>query len=107
MKKFKIKTGDYVRVIAGNYKGEKGEVLRVLRNKDRAIVEDVNLVTKNVKPSAQNPEGGQRRTEGTIHLSNLMLIDPKTDEPTRVGRKLDKESGKLRRYAKKTGEFID
>lgn len=105
--KFKIKTGDKVVVTAGNHKGKTGTVLKVVREKNRAIVEDVNIITKHVKPSAENPEGGEERTEAPIHMSNLMLLDPKSGEQTRVGRKLDEKSGKLKRYSKKTGEFID
>ena len=77
-----------------------------MRDVQRVIVDGVNLVTKHVKPSAENPEGGIQRMEAGIHISNVMLVDPKTGEPTRTGRKLD-ESGKLRRYSKKTNEFID
>ncbi len=104
-KKFHIKKGDTVEVIAGNSKGKKGTVLEIVAEKDRAIVEGVNIVAKHVKPSAQNPNGGIERKEAGIHVSNLMLIDPASGEKTRVGRKLnDKE--KLQRYSKKTGEFI-
>ncbi|MDW7694997.1 50S ribosomal protein L24 [Flammeovirgaceae bacterium SG7u.111] len=105
-KKFHIKKGDKVMVIAGNHKGSEGSVLEMDTRKDRAIVEGVNLVTKHVKPSADNPEGGVERTEAGIHISNLMLIDPKTGEKTKVGRKLD-DSNKLKRYSKKSGQFID
>ena len=104
--KFHIKSGDKVIVIAGNHKGSEGEVKKVMRDVQRVIVDGVNLVTKHVKPSAENPEGGIQRMEAGIHISNVMLVDPKTGEPTRTGRKLD-ESGKLRRYSKKTNEFID
>jgi large subunit ribosomal protein L24 len=105
MKKFHIRKGDTVQVTAGEDKGEKGKVLEVLPKKDRAIVEGVNVVKRHQKPSASNPDGGIRETEASIHLSNLMLIDPKTNEPTRVGRKLD-ENGKLVRFSKKTQEII-
>jgi large subunit ribosomal protein L24 len=103
--KFHIKTGDTVLVIAGNEKGKKGKVLKMLTEKDRAIVEGLNIVKKHIKPSAQNPQGGIVEKEAGIHISNLMLIDPKTGEPTRIGRKLN-EKGKLQRYSKKTKEFI-
>lgn len=102
-KKFKIKTGDTVKVIAGNAKGKTGTVLRVLLDKDRVVVEGVNIVSKHVKPSAQNPNGGIDRAEAPIHVSNVMLLEG--DTTTRVGRKVN-ESGKLQRYSKKTGEFI-
>ncbi len=105
--KFKIKTGDKVVVTAGNHKGKTGTVLKLLREKNRAIVEDVNIITKHVKPSAQKPEGGEERTEAAIHMSNLMILDPKSGDRTRIGKKLDEKSGKLKRYSKKTGEFID
>lgn len=105
-KKLHIKKGDTVRVISGNSKSDKPKkVLEVLIDKDRAIVEGVNMITKHVKPSATNPEGGIEKREASIHISNLMLVDPATGEPTRVGRKLN-ENGKLQRYSKKTGEFI-
>lgn len=93
-------------VIAGNHKGSEGVVLEMNTRKDKAIVEGLNLVTKHVKPSADNPEGGVERTEAGIHISNLMLVDPKTGEKTKVGRKLD-DSNKLKRYSKKSGQFID
>ncbi|MFN3316623.1 MAG: 50S ribosomal protein L24 [Raineya sp.] len=103
--KFHVKTGDTVLVIAGNEKGKKGKILKMLTDKQRAIVEGLNIVKKHIKPSAQNPQGGIVEKEAGIHLSNLMLIDPKTGEPTRIGRKLN-EKGKLQRYSKKTKEFI-
>ncbi len=106
IKKPRIKRGDKVIVISGNHKGSTGSVLEVLTKKNRVIVEGVNMVTKHIKPSAENPEGGVEQTEAGIHLSNLMLVDPKTGEKTRVGRKLD-EKGKLSRYSKKSDQFID
>jgi large subunit ribosomal protein L24 len=103
--KLHIRKGDTVKVIAGDDKGKTGKVLEVWLTKNRAIVEGINLVTKHEKPSAGKPEGGIKKTEGSIHISNLMLIDPASGKPTRVGRKLN-EKGKLQRYAKTTGEFI-
>ncbi|MFW5761405.1 MAG: 50S ribosomal protein L24 [Cyclobacteriaceae bacterium] len=103
--KLHIKKDDTVMVISGNEKGKKGRVLVVYPAKNRAIVEGLNLVTKHTKPSAGNPEGGREKKEAAIHISNLMLVDPATGEPTRIGRKLNKEN-KLQRYSKKTGEFI-
>lgn len=103
--KFHVKTGDTVLVISGNEKGKKGKILKMLTDKQRAIVERLNIVKKHIKPSAQNPQGGIIEKEAGIHISNLMLIDPKTGEPTRIGRKLN-EKGKLQRYSKKTKEFI-
>ncbi|WP_019988509.1 50S ribosomal protein L24 [Rudanella lutea] len=103
--KFHIKTGDTVVVIAGNSKGQQGKVTEVLVEKERAKVEGVNMITKHIKPTAQNPQGSLVQTEGTIHISNLMLIDPATNQPTRTGRRVN-DKGKLQRYSKKTGEFI-
>jgi large subunit ribosomal protein L24 len=106
VKKLHIKNGDTVKVISGNARGKTGKILVVERAKYRAIVEGLNMVTKHVKPSASNPQGGIEKTEASIHLSNLMLVDPATGEATRIGRKRD-EKGKLQRYSKKTGEIIN
>ncbi len=103
--KLHIRKGDKVRIIAGDDKGKEGRVLEVLVDKKRALVEGANIITKHQKPSAGKPEGGIKKVEGSIHISNLMLIDPASGKPTRVGRKLN-EKGKLQRYAKKTGELI-
>lgn len=103
--KLHVRKGDTVKVLSGNYRGKTGLVLEVLPSKYRAFVEGVNIVTKHVKPSATKPEGGIEKTEASIHLSNLMVIDPATSEATRIGRKAD-ENGKLQRYSKKTGEII-
>ena len=92
-------------VISGNSKGQEGKVLNVVRDKDRAIVEGVNMVSKHTKPNSKSPQGGIIKKEATIHISNLMLKDPKTGKPTRIGRRLDK-NGKLVRYSKKSGEEI-
>ncbi len=104
-KKLHIKKGDTVIVIAGEYKGQKGKVLQVLVNKQRAIVEGVNMVSKHTKPNAASPEGGIIKKEATIHVSNLLNIDPSSGKPTRIGRKLNSKN-KLVRYSKKTGEEI-
>ena len=108
--KLKIRKGDTVKVIAGNYRStpdkvNSGKVLEVLLEKNRVIVEGMNMVTKHMKPSAGKPEGGIKKTEASIHISNVVLLDPASGKPTRVGRKLN-EKGKLQRYSKKTGEFI-
>lgn len=103
--KLHIRKGDTVKVLSGDDKGKTGRVLEVFPAKNRAVVEGINIVTKHQKPSAGKPEGGIKKTEAAIHISNLMLIDPASGNPTRVGRKLD-EKGKLKRFAKKTGEFI-
>ncbi|MCX7954974.1 MAG: 50S ribosomal protein L24 [Bacteroidales bacterium] len=104
-KKLHIKKGDTVIVIAGDYKGAEGRVLSVNYKKLTAIVEGVNLVSKHVKPSAKHPKGGIIKVEAPIHISNLLLKDPKTGKPTRIGRKLN-ENNKLVRYSKKSGEVI-
>ena len=103
--KLHIRKGDAAIVIAGNDKGKKGKVLEVNTEKSRVIIEGVNMITKHVKPSANNPEGGIEKTEAGIHISNVKLVDPSTGEPTKIGRKLNSE-GKLQRFSKKTGEVI-
>ena len=105
MVKLHIKSGDTVQVIAGESKGETGKVLRVYPDKNRAVVEGVNVVTKHQKPSASNPQGGLLKEEAPIHISNLMVVDPKSGEATRVGRRVNAE-GKIERFAKKSGEVI-
>ncbi|HMR46463.1 MAG TPA: 50S ribosomal protein L24 [Bacteroidia bacterium] len=104
MSKLKIKKGDIVKVIAGESKGKQGRVLEVFPETNRASVENVNIVSKHTRPNAQNTQGGIVKKEAPVNVSNLMLIDPKSGKPTRVGRK--KEEGKLVRYAKKSGEVI-
>jgi len=103
--KLHIKKGDTVQVITGESKGTQGRVLEVIREKNRAIVEGVNMVSKHTKPNAKAPQGGVIKQEATVHISNLMLVEPATGKPTRIGRKLD-ENGKLVRYSKKTKEVI-
>jgi len=92
-------------VITGESKGQKGRVLEVNRDKNRAIVESINMVSKHTKPNSKAPQGGIIKKEAPIHISNLMLIDPTTGKPTRVGKKLN-ETNKLVRYSKKSGEEI-
>jgi large subunit ribosomal protein L24 len=104
-KKLHIKKGDSVVVVTGNSKGQKGKVLEVIRTTERAIVEGVNMMKKHTKPNSAHPQGGIIEKEASIHISNLMLVDPKTGVATRVGRRMDSE-GKLVRYAKKSGEEI-
>ncbi|MGN1211247.1 MAG: 50S ribosomal protein L24 [Candidatus Cryptobacteroides sp.] len=104
MKKLHIKKGDTVYVNAGNDKGKTGKVLEVIKDKDRAIVEGVNMVSKHTKPNPKHPQGGIVKQEAGIHVSNLQLVDPKSGKPTRVGYKF--EDGKKIRYAKKSGEEI-
>jgi large subunit ribosomal protein L24 len=103
--KLHIRRGDTVKVLSGDDKDKTGKVLEILTDKNRAIVEGINIVTKHQKPSAGKPEGGIKKIEAGIHVSKLMLIDPASGKPTRVGRKLN-DKGKLQRYSKKTGEFI-
>lgn len=101
--KFHVKKGDLVKVISGSSKGQEGKVLEVKTTTNRALVEGINLVKKHTKASETNP-GGINEIESPIHLSNLMVVDPKTGTPTRIGRK--KVDGKSVRYSKKSGEII-
>ena len=105
MSKLHIKKGDTVIVNAGNSKGKTGKVLSVLVDKQRAVVEGVNIVSKSTKPTAQHPQGGIIKQEAPIHISNLNVVDPKTGKATRIGRRMG-ANGKLVRYAKKSGEEI-
>jgi large subunit ribosomal protein L24 len=106
----KIHKNDTVMVIAGNSRGKTGKVLKVYPEKHRVIVEGVNLMKRHTRPNQKNPQGGIIQREGTIHVSNVMLIDPKTNEVTRVGTKVVKDdtTGKKRRMrvAKSTGEMF-
>ena len=104
MIKLKIKTGDIVRVIAGDHKGAEGKVLRVYREKNKAIVEGVNMVSKHTKPSAKSPQGGIVKKEAPIHISNISLIDPKSKQTTRVGMKV--EGDKKVRVSKKSNQVL-
>ena len=105
MGKLHIKKNDTVVVLAGEDKGKTGKVLKVLVEKNRALVEGVNMVSKSTKPSAQNPQGGIVKQEAPIHISNLSLVDPKSGKATRAGIKVT-EDGKKVRIAKKSGEEI-
>jgi len=102
MTKFKIKVGDTVKVIAGDHKGSEGQVLQIIKDKNRAIVEGVNLISKHTKPSAQNPQGGIVKKEASIHISNLSLTE--NGEAVRVGYKV--EEGTKTRVSKKTQNAI-
>ncbi len=104
MKKLRIKKGDTVYVNAGNYKGKTGKILTVIPAEDRIIVEGVNVVSKHTKPDAKHPQGGIIKQEAAIHISNVQLIDPASNKPTRTGYKF--VDGKKVRYAKKSGEEI-
>jgi len=105
MAKLHIKKGDMVYVISGESKGHQGRVLSVLVKQQRAIVEGANMVSRHTKPNSKNPQGGIIKKEAPIHISNLMLVDPATGKPTRIGRRLN-DQGKLVRYSKKSGEEI-
>jgi len=100
-----VKRDDLVEVIAGKDKGKQGKILKVLRSENRVIVEGVNMVTKHLRPSQANPEGGVVKTEGKIHASNVMLVDPKTNEKTKT--RIEFVDGKKVRVSKKTGNAID
>ena len=99
-----VKKGDKVMVISGKDKGKTGVILTAFPKQDRVIIEGVNIIKKHMKPNQANPQGGIVSQEAAIHVSNVMLIDPKTGEPTRVGYK--EEDGKKVRVAKKSGEII-
>ena len=104
MSKLKIKTGDTVVVTTGEHKGSEGKVMKVILDKNKAIVEGVNMVSKHEKPSASNPQGGITKKEAAIHISNLSLIDPKSGKATRVGYKM--EDGKKVRFSKQSNQVI-
>ncbi|NMH24557.1 50S ribosomal protein L24 [Flavobacterium solisilvae] len=104
MIKLKIKSGDIVTVIAGDHKGAEGKVVSVDREKNKAIVEGVNMVSKHTKPSAKNPQGGIVKKEAPIHISNLALIDPKSKKATKVGIKT--EGDKKVRFSKKSNQVL-
>ena len=104
MIKLKIKTGDIVRVIAGDHKGSEGKVTKVDREKNKAIVEGVNMVSKHTKPSAKSPQGGIVKKEAPIQISNISLIDSKTKETTRVGIRV--EDDKKIRFSKKSNQVL-
>ena len=92
-------------VISGESKGQQGRILEIFAQESRAIVEGVNMVSKHTKPNAQRPQGGIIKKEAPIHISNLLLVDPSSGNPTRIGRKVN-DKNRLVRYAKKSGEEI-
>jgi len=104
MIKLKIKTGDTVRVIAGDHKGSEGKVLSVIREKNKAIVEGVNMVSKHTKPSAKSPQGGIVKKEAAIQISNIALLDPQSNTPTKVAFKV--EGDKKVRVSKKSNQVL-
>lgn len=105
MSKLHIRKNDTVIVLTGEDKNKTGKVLKVLVDKNRAIVEGLNIVSKSTKPSAQNPQGGIVKKEASIHISNLSLIDPKSGKPTRVGIQKNEDGTKIR-VSKRSGEVI-
>ena len=105
MSKLHIKKGDTVYVNAGNDRGKTGRVLKVIVDKNRAVVEGINMVSKATKPNAKNPQGGIVKMEAPIHISNLNAVDPKSGKPTRIGRRKN-DKGVNVRYSKKSGEEI-
>ncbi len=104
-KKLHIKKGDIVYVISGESKGQQGRVLDVMTKTAKALVEGVNIVSKHTKPNAKNPQGGILKKEAPVNISNLMVVDPSSGKPTRIGRKLN-DKNKLVRYSKTSGEEI-
>ena len=102
--KIKIKKGDKVIVIAGKEKGKTGEISRVIYKTTRVVIQGLNMVTRHIKPSASNPDGTYTK-EMSLHISNVALLDPVKNQPTRMGYKIDK-NGKKVRYTKKTGTVI-
>ena len=104
--KIKIKKNDIVKVMAGASKGKEGKIIKIFPKTYRALVEGANIVSKHTKPNAANPQGGIIKQEAAIHISNLMLIDSKSGDITRIGRKRDEKTGKIVRYSKKSKEVI-
>ena len=101
-----LKVGDNVRVITGKDKGKEGKIIKTLKNEDRVIVEGINMITKHVKPSAANENGGIVKKEAPIHVSNVMIIDPKTKKPSRIAHEID-EKGKKHRISVKSKERLN
>lgn len=110
MEKYRLKKNDFVKVIAGNYKGATGKILYINRKKGRVIVEGVNIIHRHTRPTQKNPQGGIIRREAPIAISNVMLMCPKTNEPTRIGMEVikDETTGKVKRMrkSKKSGEIL-
>lgn len=104
----KLRKNDKVKVISGNNKGKEGKILKIYRSTDKVIVEGVNIIKRHTRPSQKNPQGGITQKEAPIQVSNVMLIDPKAGEPTRLGMQVIEGEGKKKRmrYGKKSGEII-
>ena len=101
-----FKVGDKVVVIAGKDKGKEGKIIKTLKNDNKVVVEGINMVTKHVKPSAQNENGGIIKVEAPIHASNVMILDPKTKKRTRIAHEID-ENGKKHRISVKSKESLN
>lgn len=105
----KLRKNDKVKIIAGNNKGKEGKILKIYRSTNKVIVEGVNIIKRHTRPNQKNPQGGITQKEAPIQVSNVMLIDPKAGEPTRLGMQVIEEAeGKKKRmrYGKKSGEII-
>lgn len=100
----RLRVGDIIEVIAGNHKGKQGKILRFNPDRSRAFVEKVALVKRHTKPSQANPSGGITEKEGSVHVSNLMLVDPKTKKPGKISYRIDGK--KKQRVFKKTGSTL-
>lgn len=101
----RVVKNDTVKILGGKYRGKAGKVLKVFPKEDRVIIEGVNIIKKHTKPSQKNQQGGIIEKEASIHVSNVMVIDPKTSEPTRVGFKTLEDGSKVR-VSKKSGEML-
>ena len=101
-----LKVGDKVVVIAGKDKGKEGKIIKTLKNDNKVVVEGINMVTKHVKPSAQNENGGIIKVEAPIHVSNVMILDPKTKKRTRIAHEID-DKGKKQRISVKSKERLN
>jgi len=106
-RKFHVKKGDIVEIIAGEDKGKRGRVLKVLPKKNKVIVEGVNIVYKHKKPTSQDQQSNIVEQEAPIHISNVLPICPETGKPTRIGRRRDPQTGKLIRYSKKSSNKVE
>ncbi len=102
----RLKTGDEVKVISGKHKGQSGTILSVDRKKNRVFISKVNVIRKALRPTQDNPQGGYREQEASINASNVMIIDPKTGEPTRIGMQF-LEDGRKVRISRKSGARLD
>ena len=103
--RIRLKKGDRVRVIAGRGRGQEGEIIEVLRDKGRVVVRDVNIVTKAERPTQENPQGGFNNFEGSIHVSNVQILDPQSGKPSRIGYIF--ADGKKVRISVKSGNRLD